>query len=120
MNSKTWLDIFPVFIILPFLVFGAAFIPTFELKGKFYGGGPIREYIINKSEVFLPNDIFFQMKQYFLSATVTQETILYSIFALNIILFLLWATYIFGGIYITIFNKIGNSAYQSKRKAIRS
>ena len=120
MNSKTWIDVIPAFIILPLVPFMVAFIPTFNFKGSYYGGGPIREYVINKMEIFIPFDNFVLIKEYFYQATVSQEIMLYSIFALNISIIILWVTFILGGLYMKIYNTIGNSAYQSKRKAIRS
>jgi len=113
---KTWwnyVGLIVMAIIVPFII---GLIPTFEFNGKIFGGGPIRQYIVNHIATYLPPSTANELIAQFMNGTTQDEIILYLPIAFNISAITLIIAFCFGTVLIEINNFIKNSIYKSERQ----
>ncbi len=113
---KTWWNYVYLIVIAMALPLFAGLLPTWEYKGKYFGGGIAREYAINFVAEYLPNEKATLLIEKFMSGTTSTEIMLYLPIAINVSAVALIIVYCVGTILITVNNLITNSIYQSKRQ----
>lgn len=113
---KTWWDYVGLLIFLYLLPFIAGVLPTFERFGRFWGGGPIREFFINFVATRLPQNKAEILVRKFSESTTMGEIIIYFPIALNISLITLFVGYLIGFTSIEMNNYIRTNVYKSKRQ----
>ena len=115
---KTWWDFAGLFF-LALLIPLVGFLPTFSFNGKMYGGGIIRQYLVNQIIPIMQPEKARILADYFLSANYWQEAIVYLPIAINFIAILFLTIYCFGSISIQISNFIHRDKYQRQRDSIK-
>ncbi len=119
MKTRTWWTFWPVLPISFFLALVPGMLPTLNVKGEFYGGGPIREFTINKFLSVYPYETQEQVSIFYNSASIMEEYMLYLIPAAHAGLIFMWVSYLLVTIFMNTSNWYENRAYQSKRQTLR-
>lgn len=96
----TWLQLWPLLALPFFLLTVLGFLPTTELAGRVFGGGPIREAMLNTVVPFLPSQHGHTLILWFESATTRQELALHALISLNVNALLLPLLYAIGEAWI--------------------
>lgn len=114
---KSWWDYYPVMIIAVIIPFIPGGLPTVALKGHYYGGGPVRQFLINKVAMMLPHETGQSYVDAFNAASVGKEYVLYMPIALNLSAGLVVFTFLMLTLKIQIENWMKRSEFSSQRKA---
>ncbi len=116
----TWIRLGPI-LALPVLLLNAiGFLPTTFYDGRYFGGGPIREWTLNT--FLIPVLGYVQAEQivdWFQAASIFQECLLFGIMMINLDALLLPVLYGFGKGTMRVFNWISVRDLELKRKAAR-
>ncbi len=116
----TWIRLWPVFVIPVFLLNAIGFLPTYFYEGRHWGGGPIRQWMLNTFLIPILNyDQGKQIIQWFNEASVLQESLMYSLIILNINVFLIPVLYGAGNVLMKGLNRIPVRGLELKRQAVR-
>jgi hypothetical protein len=112
---KTWWDYAAFLVILYLLPFVVGILPTVERFGRFWGGGPVRQFALNFVSSRMPADKAEILVNKFNDSTTLGEVLIYLPIALNVSLLLLIVGYFIGFLSIEINNYIRTNVYKSKR-----
>ena len=116
----TWIRLWPMFVVPLFILNAIGFLPTIFKAGRYWGGGPVRQWLLNTVLIPLLSDTHGeQIAQWFNTATVTQEYIMYSIIILNLNLLVIPILYGCGNGIMKIINWISVRDLELKREAVR-
>lgn len=118
MKALTWWDFWfalPVLFVLPFI---PGLMPTIDFKGRYLGGGPVREWFANQLMIFLPYESQVQTADFF-NTGLGAEYSLYAIIAAHIGLILVWVGFFSISTYMWIKNFHGNNAFKAEQQALR-
>lgn len=118
---KTWFDIWPVYLypLVPILFFGI--VPTVELKGSFYGSGPMIESMFNHIVIpIVPAANNADLVNWWMNTNMMGEKLMYLLIAMNIYVFLLIPiiSILLKG-YLITWNWYHKAEYESKRKTAK-
>ncbi|MBL4706771.1 MAG: hypothetical protein JKY54_19735 [Flavobacteriales bacterium] len=113
---KTWWNYAFLIVIAIAAPFVAGLLPTYQYKGNYIGGGPIRQFFINHVADMLPSDKAQNLVDMFMASSAMGEYLIYLPIALNISMILLIILFAIGTLLIEGNNFVKNSIYQSKRK----
>jgi len=116
----TWIRFWPVFAVPMFVVNALGFLPTIFEAGRYWGGGPIRQWMLNM--VLIPILSYEQAESivaWFDEATVFEECLMYGIIILNLNILVLPLLYTIGNAMMRFSNWITVTNLDLKRKAAR-
>jgi len=116
----TWLQIW-ILLPMPSLLLGAiSALPTKVVNGRAWGGGPVREYLINEILVpVLSHDTGFSVVLWFKHASIIQEWFLSFLVVVNLNGLLLPLLFVIGQSLIGFSTWMTRKDIQLKRDAIR-
>ncbi len=117
---KTWFNYLFIMIFASLIPFIIGLLPTIETGGRHYGGGPIRQYFVNKMVLILPSDKSELLVDKFMSGSVVDEYILYLPIALNISFCVFFITYCICNIFMTLNNSYVSNKFHSQRKIAKT
>lgn len=116
----TWMRFWPVFVGPVLLLNVLGFLPTVFEGGRYWGGGPIRQWMLNTLLIPLLNvSQAEQIVQWFNEASVLQECVMYGILILNLDLLLMPVFYGFGQGIMRVLNWMTVKDLALKRQAAR-
>lgn len=113
---KTWWNYLYLVVLAIILPFIAGLLPTVQLKGKYVGGGPTREYFVNLVASILPPEKADILINHFMQASIVKEILLYLPIAINLSAIALLIVYALGTISIEVNNYVKTSIYKSQRQ----
>lgn len=116
---KTWYQFWPALVFAFILPFVPGLLPTFDLLGQFWGGGPVREFVVNIMVEYLPVATGNNLIERFENGTAVTEFLLYAPVAINISLILMWLVFAFVTMTINVSNIYESAEYESQRKAAK-
>lgn len=119
---KTWLD-FDVWL-LPFLFFillmFPMLMPTVELGGDYYGGGVIREWVLNHFFIpVVPYDHNQSVLEWWYQASWLEENLVYFLFLINLYALLLPFIYGLMKLKIVVANWYHLRQFKDKQSIVR-
>ena len=116
----TWIQVWPILGIPTLMVAGIAALPTAGFNGRVLGGGPIREWLLNRLMLpLLPQDAGLALVAWFQHANGVQEWLVALLIAINVNAVLLPAFYGLGLVIIRTGNWFTNKDLELKRTAAR-
>ncbi len=116
----TWIRFWPVFVGPVLLLNGLGFLPTLFEGGRYWGGGPIRQWMLNTLLIpILSVSQTEQIVQWFNEASVLQECVMYSLLILNLDIVLMPVFLGIGTGIMKVLNWITVKDLALKRQAVR-
>ena len=116
----TWIRFWPMFVVPVFVLNAIGFLPTIFEARRYWGGGPVRQWMLNTFLIPLLSDAqAHQITDWFNTATVIQECLMYSIIILNLNLLVIPILYGCGNGIIKVINWISVRDLELKREAVR-
>jgi len=116
----TWIRLWPAFVFPVLALNLLGFLPTIVFEGRYLGGGPIREWLVNT--VLLPLLSISQAEAlvaWFYQASPLEESFLFGLIALNLDVFLMPVFYGLGNLLMKGNNWLSVKELQLKRDAAR-
>lgn len=114
---KTWWDYWPLLFVAYFFPFLAACLPTVQIKGRYIGGGVIRQKAINALSEQLPNDVASSMVASFMQHGTANELLLFLPIGLNAALVFCTLAFFIASLHMKLSNAIKLNKYSLERKA---
>ncbi len=117
----TWIRLWPVFIVPIFFINMLGFLPTVFEMGRYWGGGPVRQWMLNTFLLPLLSYSHAEQIVYWFNheATIFQECLMYGVIILNLDIFSLPVIYGIGNGVMKLLNWSTVKELNLKRKAAR-
>lgn len=116
----TWLQLWPLLVFPSFLISALSALPTVLFNGRYLGGGPIREWLLNHVLLsWLPQTASIDVVAWWAHALPWQEWCVTLLLAFNLNVLLLPLLFGFGEIQIRFRNWTAATTLELKRKGVR-
>lgn len=117
---KTWFNYIFFLVFASAVPFIVGLLPTIEAGGRFFGGGPVRQYFVNLMVHLLPAEKSDALVNKFMSGGMAQEYLLYLPIALNLALICFLMGYCVCSIFMTINNSYLSNKFHSQRHTAKT